>query len=57
MLTGVEADVSKIFGVGEGVLKRGTGAESEAEKCDSAHLCNRDERTVKFFSWSPVLIR
>jgi len=34
-------DVSKIFGVGAGVLKRGAGAESESEKCDSAHLWRR----------------
>jgi len=38
VLTGVGADVSKFFGVGAGVLKRGAGAESESEKCDSAHL-------------------
>ena len=31
VLTGVGVDVSKIFGVG-------AGAESESEKCDSAHL-------------------
>jgi len=37
-LTGVGVDVSKIFGVGAGVLKRGAGAKSESEKCDSAHL-------------------
>ena len=38
VLTGVRVDVSKIFGVGAGVLKRAPGAESESEKCDSAHL-------------------
>ena len=37
VLTGVGVDVSKFFGVGAGVLKRGAGAESESEKCDSAH--------------------
>jgi len=38
VLTGV--DVSNFFGVGAGtgVLKRGAGAESESEKCESAHL-------------------
>jgi len=39
VLTGVGVDVSKFIGVGAGVLKRGAGAESESEKCDSAHLC------------------
>jgi len=41
VLTGVGVDVSKFFGVGAraGVLKGGAGADSEAEKCDSAHLC------------------
>jgi len=34
-------DVSKIFGVGAGILNRGAGAESESEKCDSAHLWHR----------------
>jgi len=38
VLTGVAVDVFKFFEVGAGVLKRGTGAESESEKCDSAHL-------------------
>jgi len=38
VLTGVGVDVSKFFGVGAGVLKCGAGAESESEKCDSAHL-------------------
>ena len=38
VLTGVGVDVSKFFGVGAGVLKHGAGAESESEKCDSAHL-------------------
>jgi len=41
VLTGVGVDVSKIFGVGAGVLKRGAGAESESKKCDSVHLCRR----------------
>jgi len=44
VLTGVRVDVSKFFGVaaGAGVLKRGAGAESESEICDSAHLwCGR----------------
>jgi len=39
MLTGAGVDVSKYFGVGAGVLKHGAGADSESEKCDSAHLC------------------
>jgi len=41
VLTGVRVDDSKFFGVeaGAGVLKCGAGAESESEKCDSAHLC------------------
>ena len=38
VLTGVGVDVSKFFGVGAGVLKRGAGVESESEKGDSAHL-------------------
>jgi len=38
VLTGVGVDVSKFFGVGAVVLKRGTGAESESEKSDSTHL-------------------
>jgi len=38
VLTGVRVDVSKFFRVGAGVLKRGAGAESESEKCDSTHL-------------------
>jgi len=38
VLTGVGVDVSKFFGVGAGVLKRGARAESESEKCDSAQL-------------------
>jgi len=40
LLTGVGVDVSNFFGVGAvaGVLKHGAGAESESEKCDSAHL-------------------
>jgi len=37
-LKGVGVDVSKNFGVGAGVLKRGSGAEPESEKRDSAHL-------------------
>jgi len=45
VLAGVGVDVSKIFRVGAvavaGVLKRGAGAESESEKCDSAHLCGQ----------------
>jgi len=39
VLTKVGVGVSKIFGVGAGVLKHGAGVESESEKCDSAHLC------------------
>jgi len=39
VLTGVGVVVSKLFGAGAGVLKRGAGAESESEKRDSAHLC------------------
>jgi len=41
VLTGVGVDVSKIFrvGAGAGVLTHEAGAESESEKCDSAHLC------------------
>jgi len=38
VLTGVGVDVSKFFGVGAAVLKRGAGAELESEICDSAHL-------------------
>jgi len=38
VLTGVEVDVSKFFGVGAGVLKPEAGVESKSEKCDSAHL-------------------
>jgi len=38
--TGVRVDVSKFFGAGAGVLKRGAGVESESEKGDSAHLWN-----------------
>jgi len=38
VLTGVRVDVSKFFGVGAGVLKRGAGAESKSEKCDSTRL-------------------
>jgi len=38
VLTGVKVDVSKIFRVGAGVLKREAGAELKSEKCDSAHL-------------------
>jgi len=41
--TGVGVDVSKFFGVGAGVLKRGAGAEKESEKCDSAHLWSEAE--------------
>jgi len=50
--TGVRVDVSKIFGVGAGVLKRGAGAESESEseKCDCAHLWFRD--TVILSCWN-----
>jgi len=40
VLTGVVVDVSKLFGVRAGVLKRGAGAESKSEKCDSTHLCS-----------------
>jgi len=40
VLTGVGVDVSKFFGAGARVFKRGTGAESKSEKCDSAHLCH-----------------
>jgi len=36
--TGVGVDVSKIFGVGAGLLKRGAVAELESKKCDFAHL-------------------
>jgi len=39
VLAVVGVDVSKFFGVAAGVLKHGTRAESESEKCDSAHLC------------------
>jgi len=39
VLTGVGVDISKFFGVGAGVLKPEAGADSESEKCDSAHLC------------------
>jgi len=39
VLTRVGVDISKILGVGAGVLKHGAGAESESEKCNSAHLC------------------
>jgi len=42
VLTGVGVDVSKIFGVGAGALKRGAGVESESEKCDFAHLCCKE---------------
>jgi len=40
MLTGVGVDVSKFFraGAGVGILKHWAGAESESEKCNSAHL-------------------
>jgi len=38
VLTGVGVDVSKLCGVGAGVLKCGAGVESEFEKGDSAHL-------------------
>jgi len=38
VLTGVGLDLSKFCGVGAGVLKCGAGAESEPQKCDSAHL-------------------
>jgi len=37
--TGLGVDVSKFFGVGTGVVKRGAGPESESEKCDSTHFC------------------
>jgi len=37
VLTGVGVDVSNFFGVGAGVLEPKAGAESESEKCDSAH--------------------
>jgi len=45
VVTRVGVNVSNIFGVGarKGILKHGAGAESESEKCDSAHLfevCN-----------------
>jgi len=36
--TGVGVEVSKFFGVGAGVFKRGEGADLQSEKCDSAHL-------------------
>jgi len=39
VLTGVGVDVSKFFGVGAGALKPEAGAESDFEKCASAHLC------------------
>jgi len=38
VLTGVGVDVSKFCGGGAGVLTPEAGAESESEKCDSAHL-------------------
>jgi len=38
VLTGAGVDVSKFFGVGAGILKPEAGAESESEKCNSAHL-------------------
>jgi len=38
VLAGVGVDVSKCFRVGSGVLKHRARAESESEKCDSAHL-------------------
>jgi len=38
ILNGVGVDVSTFFGVGAGVLKPETGAESESEKSDFAHL-------------------
>jgi len=38
VLTRVGVDVSKFFGVGAVVLKPEAGAESESEKCNSAHL-------------------
>jgi len=38
VLTGVGVDVSKLFAVWAGVWNCGAGAESEFEKCDSAHL-------------------
>jgi len=38
VLTGVGVDVSKFFGVGAEVLKRGAGVELESEKRDSAHV-------------------
>jgi len=41
VLTGVGVRVLKLFGAG--VLKRGAGAESESEKCDSAHLWFRSK--------------
>jgi len=37
--TGVGVDISKFCRAGAGALKRGAGAESESEKCDSVHLC------------------
>jgi len=46
VLTGVGVDVSNIFGVGAGVLKRGAGAESESGIHDSAHLCGRPKRST-----------
>jgi len=38
VLTRVVVDASKFIGVGARVLNPETGAESEYEKCDSAHL-------------------
>jgi len=65
VLIGVGVDISKIFGVGAGagVLKREAGAESESEKCDSAHLCcaARDafrefsnDQHLRYLVYSPV---
>jgi len=38
VLTRVIVDASKFIGVGARFLNPETGAESEYEKCDSAHL-------------------
>jgi len=42
VLTRVGVDVLKFFGVGSGVPKPETGAESESEKFDSAYICQTD---------------
>jgi len=56
VLTGVEVDVSKFFGVGAGVLNRGAGVDSESEKGDSAHLWHKVKLRHRLdFSWIPRL--